>query len=116
MSRLVFSVRERRFLKQVADTLIPARATDASGIDVLVNIESMLNHASAQHRRRVVRLVTWSYRMSWFYGGPSMPVQARQSRFTAIQRLAHALSSLCLFAFWGDEAAQRVIEQPRKPA
>jgi len=116
MARLAFSVCERRFLERVADTLIPARATNATGINVLANIESSLIHASARHRRRVVRLVAWSYRLSWFYGGACMPIHARRSRFIAIQRLAHALSSLCLFAFWGDEAASRIIEQPRRPA
>ncbi len=116
MARLTFSVRERRFLRQVADTLIPAPATNATGIDVLANIESMLSHATAHHRRRVVRLVAWCYLVSRFYGGPCMPIQARRSRVTAIQRLEHALSSLCLLAFWADEASFKVIEPPRRPS
>jgi hypothetical protein len=116
VARLTFSVRERRFLRRVADTLIPARATHATGIDVLANIESILSHATAHHRRRVVRLVAWSYFVSPLYGGPCMPIQARRSRITAIRRLGHAMSSLCLFAFWADEASFTLIEQPRRPA
>jgi len=115
MPRLTFSARERRFLELAAATLIPSAATSATGIDVLMNLERMLSHASTHHRRRVVRLVAWSYRVSWLYGGRCMPIQARRSRFISIQRLAHALSSLCLIAFWGDQAARKIVGRPRSP-
>jgi hypothetical protein len=106
-----FSGPERRFLEEVAGVLIPAAA--GTGIDVVANIEHMLTQASADHRERIVQLVTWSRRVSWLYGGTRMPLRARRSRFVLIQKLAHALSALCLVAFWGDESALGMAERRR---
>ena len=105
-----FSAAERRFLEEVARVLLPPDA--GTDIDVVVNIEHMLSQASADHRERVVQLVRWSRRLSWVYGGTRMPLRARRSRFVLIQKLAHALSALCLVAFWGDEGALRMAERP----
>src|SRR5262245_49526597 len=102
MSRMRLSQRERRFLASAAGTVIPVLATDVTGIDVLANIESMLEHSSADHRWRVVQIVRWSYRASWLYGGVHMPMVARRSRLIPVRRLAHALASICLLAFWDD--------------
>lgn len=107
-----FSGAERRFLEDVARVLLPPAAAAGTDIDVVVNIEHMLTQASADHRERVVQLVRWSRRLSWVYGGTRMPLRARRSRFVLIQKLAYALSALCLVAFWGDEGALRMAEQP----
>ena len=107
-----FSGPERRFLEDVARVLMPPAAGTA--IDVVANIEHMLTQASADHRERIVQLVRWSRRASWLYGGSRMPLRARRSRFVLIQKLAHALSALCLVAFWGDDGALGMAE--RRPA
>jgi hypothetical protein len=107
-----FSEAERRFLEEVAHVLIPPAAAAGTDIDVVTNIEHMLAQASPDHRERVVQLVRWSRRVSWWYGGTRMPLRARRSRFVVIQKVAHALSALCLVAFWGDEAALKMAERP----
>ena len=105
---------ERRFLAGVARVLVPRAA--GTEIDVEANHEQMLAQASADQRIRVVHLVRWSRRVSWVYGGTQMPLRARRSRLIAVQKLAHALSSLCLVAFWGDEDARRLLERaPARP-
>src|SRR5213593_1871413 len=105
-----FSEQEQRFLQAVARVLIPASARAATHIDVLANVERTLTQASADYRRKVVRIVKWSRRVSWLYGGSSMPLRARRSRVVLIQKLAHALSALCLVAFWGDDASYKILE------
>jgi hypothetical protein len=107
-----FSDDDRRFLNAVAGVLIPATALRDTGIDVLENIEHMLGRASIEHQIKAQRIVAWARRLSPLYGGERMPLRARQSRFIVVQKLAHAVSSLCLVAFWADEAAFTVIESP----
>jgi hypothetical protein len=105
-----FSDEDRRFLNAIARVLIPAPALRDTGIDVLANIEHMLGRASIEHRTQARRIVGWARRISFLYGGEQMPLRARRSRFVVVQKLAHAVSSLCLVAFWADEAALTVIE------
>ena len=107
-----FSDQDRRFLEAVACVLIPEPVRRDSGIDVLANIEHMLGRASIEHQTRARRIVEWARRISFLYGGGQMPLRARRSRFIVVQKLAHAVSSLCLVAFWADEAALTVIEPP----
>lgn len=107
-----FSEGDRRFLEAVASILIPAPARRDSGIDVVANIEHMLGRASIEHQAKARRIVGWARRISFLYGGEQMPLRARRSRFIVVQKLAHAVSSLCLVAFWADEAALTVIEAP----
>src|SRR4051794_1517555 len=101
-----------RFLDQLSRTLIPPSARGAVEVDVVANIHRMLRHANPGHRANVRRLVRWSRRPSIFYGGPSMPERAARSRLIAVQRLARAISSLCLVAFWGDDQARALIDAP----
>jgi hypothetical protein len=108
----ILSRPERRFLEEIAHLLIPTIATVGAEIDVVANIEHMLTQASADQRARLIQLVKWSRRVSCLYGGIRMPLRARKSRFVLIQKLAHALSALCLVAFWGDEGALRMAERP----
>ena len=103
---------ERRFLEAVIHVVIPPRAIATTHVDVLANIENMLAEASADHRANVIRLVQWCRRVSWLYGGARMPLQARRSRLVLVQKLGHALSALCLVAFWGDERALGIADRP----
>ena len=103
---------ERRFLEAVIHVVIPPAAIATTHVDALANIENMLAEASADHRANVIRLVQWCRRVSWLYGGARMPLQARRSRLVLVQKLGHALSALCLVAFWGDERALGLADDP----
>jgi hypothetical protein len=107
-----FSEDDRRFVRAVARVLLSDARLPDTGIDVLANIEHMLCCASHEHQIRARRLVSWARRLSWLYGGAQMPLRARQSRLVAIQKLAHAVSALCLVGFWADDAALALIERP----
>ena len=106
----------RRFLRRVARTLIPDEALARTGIDVVANVEHLLNQGSAEHRAKVLRLLTWAERISFVYGGEKCAIRARGSRFVLVQKMAKALSSLCLVAFWADERALVLIDNPPEVA
>ena len=112
LSEMTLSNADRRFLDEVSRTLIPPSARGAVEVDVVANIERMLRRANARHRANVLRLVRWTRRLSIFYGGASMPARAARSRMIPLQRLGRALTSLCLVAFWGDERARTLIDEP----
>ncbi len=100
------------FLRKVALTLIPGNALTRTGIDVVANIEHLLQRGSAEHRAKIMRLLTWSRRVSFLYGGEQVAHRARTSRFVLAQKMSKALSALCLVSFWGDERSLLLIEQP----
>lgn len=103
---------EKEFLRKVAATLIPADAVSRTGIDVLANVEHMLAQGGAEHRRKVLRLLSWARRVSFAYGGERVAIGARGSRFELIQKMGRALSTLCLWAFWGDERSLVLLDSP----
>jgi hypothetical protein len=105
---------DRDFLGKVAATLLPPEAISSTGINLAVNIEYLLNRGGAEHRAKVMRLVTWSRRVSFLYGGHQVARRASTSRFVLIQKMSKALSALCLVAFWGDERALQLIESPEE--
>jgi hypothetical protein len=107
-----FSARDGRFLRTVTRGLVTPVVYDTSHIDVVANLERLLDRANPGNRANVLRLVRWCRRIAFAYGGPELPRQASQSRFVPVQRLSRALSSLCLLAFWGDEAALSLIDPP----
>lgn len=96
---------DRAFLAAVAGTLISAEALQATGIDVLANVDHLLARASATHRAAILRALAWARRLSFMYGGDRFVLETRASRFIVIRRLGRLISSLCLLAFWGDERA-----------
>jgi hypothetical protein len=100
------------FLRGVADSLIPAAILKKTGIDVVANVHRLLDGARHDHRVKVVRLVTWARRISFLYGGDKIALRARGSRFALVQKLAKALASLCLVAFWGDPRTLAFIDIP----
>jgi len=110
---MALSTADRRFLADLSSTLIPMSARAAVDVDVVANIDRMLGRANARHRSNVFRLVRWSRRISMFYGGASMPSRAAGSRLVAVQKLARAIASLCLVAFWADDRARMLIDDPR---
>ena len=101
---------DRDFLRKIAGTLIPADAFSRTGIDIIANIEHLLRRGGAEHRAKVMRLLTWSRRVSFFYGGENVARRARDSRFVLARKMSKALSALCLVSFWGDERALALIE------
>jgi hypothetical protein len=100
------------FIRKVAMTLIPDDALARTGIDVVANLEHILQRGSAEHRAKIMRLLTWSRRVSFLYGGEQVAHRARTSRFVLAQKMSKALSTLCLVSFWGDERSLLLIEQP----
>ncbi len=112
--RLTLDQGDRDFLRKVAATLIPAQALSATGIDVVANIDRLLARGSAEHRTKVLRLVSWARRVSFLYGGEQVAVRSRGSRFALVQKMGKALSALCLVAFWGDERAMNLIAMPER--
>jgi hypothetical protein len=112
--RLALDQGDRDFLRKVAATLIPAQGVSATGIDVVANIDRLLARGSAEHRTKVLRLVSWARRVSFLYGGEQVAVRSRGSRFALVQKMGKALSALCLVAFWGDERAMNLIAIPER--
>ncbi|MCA1632993.1 MAG: hypothetical protein LC802_04535 [Acidobacteria bacterium] len=110
--RLTLDAKDTEFLRRVAATLIPAEASHRTGIDVLANIEHMLAQGGAEHRRKVLRLLSWARRASFVYGGERVAIGARGSRFELVQKMGRALSAVCLWAFWGDERALVLMDAP----
>jgi len=108
--RLALEGGDREFLRKVAATLISPEALSRTGIDVIANVEHLLLRGSAEHRAKVLRLLTWSRRISFIYGGENVARRARESRFVLVQKLSRALSALCLVSFWGDERSLQLIE------
>ncbi len=106
---LELDLNDRTFLRKIAETVIAPSALRQTGIDVVINIEHLLSRGSGEHRAKVFRLLAWARRVSFLYGGEKVAVRARDSRFTLIQKMSKALSSLCLVAFWGDERAMVLI-------
>ena len=100
---------EQHFLERVAATLIPAAALQSTGINVAENVEHLLRNGSAEHRRKVMRFLAWSQRVSILYGGEKVALNARGSRFMLARKMGRTLSSLCLIAFWADERALKLI-------
>jgi hypothetical protein len=103
---------DREFLRKVAATLIPSEAFSRTGIDISANIEYLLARGSVEHRAKVMRLLTWSRRISFLYDGQNIARRAGTSRFVLIRKMSKALSALCLAAFWGDDRALQLIEVP----
>jgi hypothetical protein len=112
--RLALDQGDRDFLRKVAATLIPAQAVSATGIDVVANIDRLMARGSAEHRAKVLRLLSWARRVSFLYGGEQVAVRSRGSRFTLVQKMGKALSALCLVAFWGDERTMNLIATPER--
>jgi hypothetical protein len=108
--RLSLEGSDREFLRKVAATLILSDALPRTGIDVIANVEHLLQRGSAEHRAKVLRLLTWSRWVSFIYGGENVARRARDSRFVLVQKLSRALSALCLVSFWGDERSLQLIE------
>lgn len=102
---------DREFLAKIAGTLIPSDAFKRTGIDVVANIEYLLSRGSAEHRAKIARLLAWSRRVSFLYGGEQVALRARGSRFVLAQKMSRALSALCLVAFWGDERSLVLLDQ-----
>lgn len=107
---------DSQFLRKVAATLIPAQALSSTGINVAENVERMLRSGSADHRQKVIRFLTWSQRASILYGGDKVAINARGSRIMLVRKMGRTLSSLCLIAFWADERAMKLIDQPEAKA
>ena len=103
---------DQRFLDAVAATLIPATALQSTGINVAENVDHLLRSGSADHRRKVTRFLAWAQRASIVYGGERVALNARGSRFTLVRKMGRTLSSLCLIAFWADERALKLINEP----
>lgn len=100
------------FLRRVAATLIPAEAIDSTSIDVAANVDYLLRQGSAEHRRKVLRFLSWSRRAAILYGDERVAINARGSRFMLVRKMGRTLSSLCLIAFWADERALKLIDTP----
>lgn len=103
---------DRKFLDRVAATLIPAKAFENTGINVADNVAYLLNQGSTEHRTKVLRFLSWSQRASIIYGGDKVAINARGSRFILVRKMGRTLSSLCLIAFWADERALKLIDDP----
>ena len=102
----------RKFLDRVASTLLPAEALRSTGISVSENVQYLLGQGSAEHRLKVLRFLSWSQRAAILYGGDKVALNARGSRFMLVRKMGRTLSSLCLIAFWADERALKLINQP----
>jgi hypothetical protein len=103
---------DRKFLDRVASTLLPGDALKSTGISVAQNVEYLLDQGSAEHRAKVLRFLSWSQRASILYGGDKVAINARGSRFMLVRKMGRTLSSLCLIAFWADERALKLINEP----
>lgn len=103
---------DKKFLDRVAATLLPAAALQATGISVAENVEYLLKQGSAEHRAKVLRFISWSQRAAILYGGESVAINARGSRFLLVRKMGRTLSSLCFIAFWADERAIKLITIP----
>lgn len=112
LTPMALNQNDKEFLRQVAHTLIPAAALQQTGIDIVANIEYLLARSSAEHRAKVLRLLSWAKRISFLYGGEQVALRARSSRFVLAQKMSKALSALCLVAFWGDERALPLLHSP----
>lgn len=109
-------VDDRKFVDRVAANLLPADALQSTGISVGENIAYLLDQGSAEHREKVLRFLSWSQRASILYGGDKIALNARGSRFMLVRKMGRTLSSLCLIAFWADERALKLINQPEVKA
>jgi hypothetical protein len=107
---------DQRFIDAVAATLLPAAALQSTGINVGDNIEHLLSSGSADHRKKVARFLAWSQRASILYGGEKVALNARGSRFMLVRKMGRTLSSLCLIAFWADERALKLVDNPKVKA
>jgi hypothetical protein len=107
---------DRRFIDAVAATLLPATALQSTGINVGKNVEHLLRSGSADHRKKVTRFLAWSQRASILYGGENVALNARGSRFVLVRKMGRTLSSLCLIAFWADERALKLVDNPEDKA
>jgi hypothetical protein len=105
---------DQKFLQRVAATLIPAHALQTTGIDVAENVRQLLLNGSLDHRKKVLRFLSWSQRAAILYGGEKVAINARGSRFLLVRKMGRALSSLCLIAFWADERSLNLIARPEK--
>ena len=103
---------DRKFLDRVAATLLPVDALKRTGISVAENVAYLLDQGSAEHRAKVLRFLSWSQRASILYGGDKVALNARGSRFMLVRKMGRTLSSLCLIAFWADERALKLIDEP----
>lgn len=103
---------DQQFLNAVAATLIPSTALQSTGINVAENVDHLLRSGSADHRRKVTRFLAWAQRAAILYGGEKVALNARGSRFMLVRKMGRTLSSLCLIAFWADERALNLINDP----
>lgn len=107
---------DRKFLDGVAATLLPVDALRSTGISVAENVAYLLEQGSAAHREKVLRFLSWSHRAAILYGGDRVALNARGSRFMLVRKMGRTLSSLCLIAFWADERALKLINEPEVKA
>jgi len=107
---------DQRFIDAVAATLIPVTALQTTGINVGQNVDHLLRSGSADHRKKVTRFLAWSQRASILYGGEKVALNARGSRFMLVRKMGRTLSSLCLIAFWADERALKLVDDPEAKA
>ena len=107
---------DRKFLDRVAATLLPAGALQSTAISVSENVAYLLEQGSAEHRQKVLRFISWSQRAAIIYGGEKVALNARGSRFLLVRKMGRTLSSLCFIAFWADERALKLINQPEVKA
>ncbi|HET6853219.1 MAG TPA: hypothetical protein VFH46_13015 [Pyrinomonadaceae bacterium] len=114
--KLSLGTDDQRFIDAVAATLLPATALQSTGINVGENVEYLLRTGSADHRKKVTRFLSWSQRASILYGGGRVALNARGSRFMLVRKMGRTLSSLCLIAFWADERALKLIDNPEAKA
>src|SRR5262245_2558409 len=91
--RLALEGGDREFLRKVAATLISPEALSRTGIDVIANVEHLLLRGSAEHRAKVLRLLTWSRRVSFIYGGENVARGARNSRLVLARKMSKAVSA-----------------------
>src|SRR5262245_31367356 len=91
--RLALDVGDREFLRKVAATLIPSEALSRTGIDVIANVEHLLQRGGAEHRVKILRLLTWSRRVSFIYGGENVARGARNSRLVLARKMSKAVSA-----------------------
>lgn len=103
---------DRKFLDRVAATLLPVDALRSTGISVAENVAYLLDQGSTEHRAKVLRFLSWSQRAAILYGGDKVALNARGSRFMLVRKMGRTLSSLCLIAFWADERALKLINEP----
>jgi hypothetical protein len=107
---------DERFFQAVTATLVPVDSLRQTGIDPVVNLRHLLERSSADHRRRIGRLIRGVRRVSFLYGGDHVALHGRASRFVLMQKASRALASLCLLCVWGDPRSFALVDDPARGA